>query len=440
MNIVDILLAKRGGEALNEEQINFFIESYTAGTVTDEQASALLMAIYFQGLNTSELATWTKAMIDSGERLDLSSLSAPTVDKHSTGGVGDKVSLVLAPLVAACGAAVPQLSGRGLGHTGGTLDKLESISGFNVNLTASEIVSQLDNIGVVICAATENLAPADKKLYALRDVTATVESIPLISSSIMSKKIAEGTESLVLDVKVGSGAFMKTLDLATELAETMVAIGKEHSVNTAAMLTNMDLPLGNTAGNALEVEETLECLAGGGPSDLREITLALAQEMLELAGVSADPANVLDSGKAMDSWRKMILAQSGDPDAPLPTTDIVEVMTAGDFGCSSSAPYLANLDAYALGIAAWRLGAGRSKKSEPVSFPAGIRWLAKPGDEMTHKMTAEQPLLELYTEDEKLLPLAKADLFGDSDAEAHPPIVFAKNPTAGAELIHKKIK
>ena len=428
MNIVDVLLQKRNGGRLSDEQIKFFISSYTEGTVTDEQASALLMAIYFVGMAEAELATWTQAMIDSGETLDLSSLSQPTVDKHSTGGVGDKVSLVLAPLVAACGASVPQLSGRGLAQTGGTLDKLESITGFNANLSTSQILSQLDEIGVVICAATENLAPADKKLYALRDVTATVESIPLISSSIMSKKIAEGTESLVLDVKVGSGAFMKELDDATELAKTMVAIGKNHNVKTRALLTEMTIPLGNTAGNALEIEETLECLAGGGPSDLREVTLALAEEMLDLAGVDTDPTAALDSGKAMDKWNEMIVAQSGDPAATLPKADIVETMTAADFGCSQNEPYLETLDAYALGIASWRLGAGRAKKGDPVSFVAGIEWMAKPGD----KIQPDQTLLKLHTEDTKLIELAKKDLAGN--------ISFSKKAPRKTPLIHKKIK
>lgn len=440
MNIVDILLTKRNGDELTPEQIRFFIESYTAGTIADEQASALLMAIYFQGLNEAELSVWTQAMINSGERLDLSSLKAPTVDKHSTGGVGDKVSLPLAPLVAACGAAVPQLSGRGLGHTGGTLDKLESIEGFNANLSTQQIISQLDEIGVIICAATENLAPADKKLYALRDVTGTVESIPLISSSIMSKKIAEGTDSLLLDVKVGSGAFMKDLETASTLAETMVSIGTNNGVKTTALLTNMNSPLGNTAGNALEIEETLECLAGGGPSDLREITLTFAEEMLSLAGISKDPAQVLDSGLAMDSWRKMIEAQSGNPDAPLPKAKIVEVMNAGDFIAKKSDSndaasidasgdlYLSELEAYGVGIAAWGLGAGRAVKSEPVSFPAGVRWLAKPGD----KVTANQPLIELHTDDPNRIESAKESLYASvkvsskAGSEGEQPLILKK--------------
>ena len=429
MNIIDVLLTKRDGEELTEEQIRFFIESYTANEIPDEQASALLMAVFFNGMTAGELAVWTKAMIESGERLDLSSLKQPTVDKHSTGGVGDKVSLILAPLVAACGAAVPQLSGRGLGHTGGTLDKLESIKGFNVNLDNQDIISQLDEIGVVICAAGENLAPADKKLYALRDVTATVESIPLISSSIMSKKIAEGTESLVLDVKVGSGAFMKEIEPAATLAETMVGLGTANGVNTSALLTAMDSPLGMTAGNAVEIEETLETLAGGGPQDLREITLALAEEMLELAGVSKNPADVLDSGAAMDSWNKMISTQGGDPTAPLPKAKEVEVLAAGAFGADLKATgYLARLDAYALGMAAWRLGAGRAKKGDAVSFAAGIRWLAKPGDELQ----ADSPLIELHTDEPERIEDAKALLLEGISIEKEPP--------QPEPLIIKKIK
>ncbi len=434
MNIVEILLDKRDGKELTPQQIRFFIESYTAGTITDEQASALLMAVFFQGMTSAELNEWTKAMIESGERLDLSSLKQPTVDKHSTGGVGDKVSLILVPLVAACGAAVPQLSGRGLGHTGGTLDKLESIQGFNVNLTNDQAISQLDEIGGVICAASENLAPADKKLYALRDVTATVESIPLISSSIMSKKIAEGTQSLVLDVKVGSGAFMKELAPATTLAETMVGLGTDSGVKTSAILTDMESPLGLTAGNAIEVEETLEALAGGGPPDLREITLALAEEMLDLAGINADPAAALDSGKAMDSWNKIISAQGGDPSAPLPKAKEIETLTADAFGkdafqnSKKGTAYLASLDAYALGMAAWRLGAGRAKKGDAVSFGAGVRWLAKPGDELK----GSSPLIELHTDEPERMESAKALLFEG--------ITLGKKPPKAGPLILKKIR
>jgi thymidine phosphorylase len=352
--------------------------------------AALAMAILLNGMAPDELARWTAAMIASGERLDLSSVSRPTTDKHSTGGVGDKITLPLAPLVAACGGAVPQLSGRGLGHTGGTLDKLESIPGWRAQLSNAEFLAQLDDVGAVVCAAGDELAPADRKLYALRDVTATVESIPLIASSIMSKKIAEGSAALVLDVKVGSGAFMKTIDDARELARTMVDLGAAHGTRTVALLTDMSTPLGRTAGNALEVVEAVEVLAGGGPPDVVELTLALAREMLTGAGlVGVDPADALRNGSAMDVWRRMIKAQGGDPDAPLPTAQERHVVSAPADGV------LVQLDALAVGVAAWRLGAGRARKEDPVSASAGVIMHAKPGD-IVH---AGDPLLELRADD-----------------------------------------
>ena len=411
-SVVDLICAKRDGQALRPDEMAWFIDAYTGGRIPDEQASALLMAIYFQGMRPGELAVWTQAMIDSGERLDLSGLDRPTVDKHSTGGVGDKVSLVLAPLLAACGAAVPQLSGRGLGHTGGTLDKLEAIAGWQAALSNDEILAQLADVGAVICAAGAGLAPADRRIYALRDVTGTVPSIPLIASSIMSKKIAEGTGALVLDVKVGAGAFMKTPELARELAEAMVSLGEAHGVRTAALLTGMDTPLGRTAGNALEVKESVETLAGGGPADLVEVTLALAREMVTLAGLDADPAEVLASGRAMDVWRAMIAAQGGDPDADLPPAPVVETVPAPWDGV------LSRLDALAVGIAAWRLGAGRARKEDAVSATAGVVCLAKEGD----PVRAGETLLELHTEEESLLPGALAALEGGFDvtAEAGP--------------------
>jgi thymidine phosphorylase len=347
------------------------------------------MAIYFQGLDHRELAVWTQAMIDSGETLDLSEVQRPTVDKHSTGGVGDKVSLILVPLVAACGAAVPQLSGRGLGHTGGTLDKMEAISGWTATLTPEAIVAQLCDVGGMIAGASADIAPADRRLYALRDVTATVESIGLIASSIMSKKIAEGTDALVLDVKFGSAAFIPELDRARELAETMVGIGHDHGVRTSALITNMDTVLGRTAGNALEVIESLECLGGGGPDDLIEVTVALAVEMLRLSGIDADPAAVLASGAALPVFERMVKAQGGDLDAGLPQAEHRRVIE------SRSSGYLARLDGRSVGIAAWRLGAGRARKEDAVSPTAGVVCLAKPGD-----VVAEgQPLLELHADD-----------------------------------------
>ncbi|MER2137887.1 MAG: thymidine phosphorylase, partial [Arthrobacter sp.] len=330
---VDIIRVKRDRGTLSPEQIDWTIDAYTRGVIADEQMAALNMAILLNGMDREEISRWTAAMIDSGERMDFSSLGKPTSDKHSTGGVGDKITLPLAPLVAVFGVAVPQLSGRGLGHTGGTLDKLEAIPGWRAALSNEEMMAQLADVGAVICAAGAGLAPADKKLYALRDVTATVEAIPLIASSIMSKKIAEGTGSLVLDVKVGSGAFMKNVDDARELAQTMVTLGKDAGVNTVAFLTNMATPLGLTAGNAIEVQESVEVLAGGGPSDVVELTVALAKEMLAAAGQpDADPAAALKDGRAMDVWRRMIAAQGGDPDAELPVARESETITASADG------------------------------------------------------------------------------------------------------------
>ena len=387
---VEVIVAKRDGAALTDSQIDWVVDAYTRGVVADEQMSALAMAILLNGMTRSEISRWTAAMIASGERMDFSSLSRPTADKHSTGGVGDKITLPLAPLVAACGVAVPQLSGRGLGHTGGTLDKLESIPGWRADLSNDEMLRQLEDVGAVVCAAGAGLAPADKKLYALRDVTGTVEAIPLIASSIMSKKIAEGTSALVLDVKVGSGAFMKDAGRARELAETMVALGTDAGVRTVALLTDMSTPLGLTAGNALEVRESVEVLAGGGPADVVELTVALAREMLAAAGVEdVDPADKLADGSAMDTWKAMIRAQGGDPDATLPTARETHVVTAPASGV------LSRLDALAVGMAAWRLGAGRARKEDPVQAGAGVEMHAKPGDEVTEG----QPLMTLHTDD-----------------------------------------
>ena len=397
---VDLIRAKRDGVALTADEIRWLMGAYLSGEVAEEQMSALLMAIYFRGLDDTELRSWTSAMVDSGERLDLAGLRLPTVDKHSTGGVGDKVSLVLAPLVAACGAAVPQLSGRGLGHTGGTLDKLESIPGWRAALPPAEMLGILRDLGCVICAAGPGLAPADRRLYALRDVTGTVESIPLIASSIMSKKIAEGTGALVLDVKVGSGAFMREAADARLLARTMVTLGEEHGVRTSALLTRMDTPLGLAVGNALEVEEAVSTLAGQGPPDLVEVVLALASEMLALAGVAADPAAVLADGRALTRYRAMVAAQGGDPDAPLPVATHTRSLAAPATG------FLVRLDARAVGNAAWRLGAGRARKEDPVSPAAGVLCLAKPGDWVEE----EQPLLELRSDDESRFSAALAAL------------------------------
>jgi thymidine phosphorylase len=386
---VDIIRTKRDGRELSDAQIDWVIAAYTAGEVADEQMSALAMAIVFRGLNGRELDRWTQAMINSGERLDFSSLAKPTVDKHSTGGVGDKITLPLAPLVAACGVAVPQLAGRGLGHTGGTLDKLESIPGWRASLTNEEMLRQLADIGVVICAPGRGLVPADKKLYALRDVTGTVESIPLLASSIMSKKIAEGAGALVLDVKVGSGAFMTSRESARELAQTMVDLGRAEGRTTAALLTDMSVPLGRTVGNALEVAESIEVLAGGGPPDVIELTVALAREMLSAVGRDDhDPTDMLASGAAMDLWRSMIKAQGGDPDADLPVARETDVIIAERDGV------LQSLDARAVGEAAWRLGAGRARKEHAVQPGAGVFLHAKPG----MPVRRGQPLITLHTD------------------------------------------
>jgi thymidine phosphorylase len=394
---VDVIRAKRDGGTLSDAQIDWVVDAYTRGQVADEQMSALAMAILLRGMTDAEIARWTAAMIASGERLDLSAVPRPTVDKHSTGGVGDKITLPLTPLVAACGAAVPQLSGRGLGHTGGTLDKLESIPGWRAALSNEEFITQLGAVGAVICQAGEGLAPADRKLYALRDVTGTVEAIPLIASSIMSKKIAEGTGALILDVKVGSGAFMKDIGQARELARTMVELGRAHGVNTVALLTDMSTPLGRAIGNAVEVQESLDVLSGGGPSDVVELTLALAREMLDAAGVvDVDPAEALADGRAMDSWRAMISAQGGDPDAPLAVAKETESVRADRAGTVTSA------DAMGLGLAAWRLGAGRARKEDPVSAAAGVVLHKRPGD----RVAVGDVLYELRADDPARIPAA----------------------------------
>ena len=419
---VDVIRTKRDGGVLSDAQIDWVMDAYTRGTVADEQMSALAMAILLRGMTPPEIARWTAAMIDSGERLDLSTVDRPTVDKHSTGGVGDKITLPLTPLVAACGAAVPQLSGRGLGHTGGTLDKLESIPGFRVSLSNEEFLGQLREVGAAICAAGSGLAPADRKLYALRDVTGTVEAVPLIASSIMSKKIAEGTASLVLDVKVGSGAFMKSFEQARELAETMVELGAAHKVRTVALLTAMSSPIGHAVGNALEVAESVEVLAGGGPADVVELTLALAREMLEVAGLSdVDPAEALRDGRAMDTWRAMVRAQGGDPDARLPEAAEVEVVRSTVDG------YVAGVDALAIGVAAWRLGAGRARKEDPVSAAAGVLLHRKPGD----PVRAGDPLYELRADEPGRLVAGR-----DAAAQA---VTVAPEPPAGAPLVLERI-
>src|SRR5215207_3780262 len=417
--IIDLIRIKCDGGALSEEQIDWLISTFTRGGIADEQMSALAMAVFFRGLTREELSCWTQAMIDSGLRLNFSGLSRPTVDKHSTGGVGDKITLPLVPLVAACGIAVPHLAGRGLGHTGGTIDKLESIPGWRAALTRKQLMRQLEDVGATICAAGSELAPADKKLYALRDVTGTVESIPLIASSIMSKKIAAGVAALVLDVKVGSGAFMKSVESAAQLARTMVDLGNDAGVRTVALLTDMSTPLGFTVGNALEVREAVEVLAGGGPPDVVELTVVLAREMLAAAGLDGhDPAEALASGRAMDIWRAMIGAQGGDPDASLPSARETEVVSAETDGV------LTALDARAVGEAAWRLGAGRAQQHHDVQAAAGVELHATLGE----AVRAGQPILTLHTDTPERFPRARDALAGGyrigQDPAERPPLIL----------------
>lgn len=400
---VELIVAKREKQELSTEQINWLVNNYTSGIVADEQMSAMAMAILLNGMNRREIKDLTLAMISTGERLDFSSLTMPTADKHSTGGVGDKITLMLAPLVAVFGVAVPQLSGRGLGHTGGTLDKLEAIPGWQASLTNQQMFDQLQQVNAVICAAGAGLAPADKKLYALRDVTGTVEAIPLIASSIMSKKIAEGTSALVLDVKVGSGAFMKSLDRAKELAQVLTQLGADAGVKTSALLTDMSTPLGRKVGNALEVDEAVEVLAGGGSQDLIDITVALATEMLRLSGKSdVDVAAALNDGRAMDKWNEMIRAQHGDPTAKMQVAKHEHVIVAESSG------FVNELDALAVGTASWRLGAGRARKEDPVQFGAGIVIHAKRGE----KIEKGAPLLTLYTDEAERFERAIEALVG----------------------------
>ena len=418
---VDVIRSKRDGSELSDAQVRWVLEAYLRGEVAPEQMSALLMAVVWRGMTARELSAWTTAMVASGERMDLSGAGRPVVDKHSSGGVGDKVSLVVAPLVAALGVAVPKLSGRGLGHTGGTLDKLESIPGWRGELTRERFLGQLREVGAVIGSAGESLAPADKALYALRDVTATVESIPLIASSIMSKKIAGGADAVLLDVKVGAGAFLKELEPARELARTMVRLGADAGVRTVCLLTSMEAPLGRGIGNALEVAEAVEVLQGGGPDDLREVCLAVAREMLALGGVSDDPEPALADGRALEVWRRMVAAQGGDPDAPLPTAPHTAVVEAPRDG------WLVRLDALAVGTAAWRLGAGRARKEDAVDPAAGVVLGAALGEQVT----AGQPLATLHASSTDRLAQGRAALEGAYE--------IADAPAASVPLVLEKV-
>jgi thymidine phosphorylase len=402
-DVVDLIHTKRDKGELSSDQVDWLIGAYTRGFVGDEQMAAMIMAIFLNGMTRAEIKQLTLAMINSGQRMSFDDLPMPTTDKHSTGGVGDKITLPLMPLVAVFGVAVPQLSGRGLGHTGGTLDKLESIPGWRANLSNEEMFAQLRDVGGVICAAGSGLAPADGKLYALRDITGTVESIPLIASSIMSKKIAEGTKALVLDVKFGSGAFLKNIEQSRELARTMVALGQDAGVATSALLTNMNVPLGLAIGNANEVRESVEVLAGGGPADIVELTVTLAREMLALAGkTDVDVEAALSDGRAMDKWRQAISAQGGDPDAALPVAAETHTVYADRDGI------LVQQDALPFGIAAWRLGAGRARKGDPVQHSAGVDLHAKPGD----AVRSGQPLFTLSADEPARFPRALESVEG----------------------------
>jgi len=413
-----VIRTKRDGGRLSDAAIDWIVDAYTHGRVADEQMAALLMAIFWRGMDRGETTRWTTAMVASGERMDFGDLPLPTVDKHSTGGVGDKTTLALLPVVAACGAAVPKASGRGLGHTGGTLDKLESIAGFTVELSTRRVREQLADVGAAIFAAGE-LAAADKKLYALRDITATVESPPLIASSVMSKKLAEGVGALVLDVKVGAGALVESQAQARELAHLMVGLGAAHQMPTRALLTDMNAPLGAAVGNALEVAEALEVLAGGGPRDVVELTVRLAGEMLELAGIDdREPAEALRDGTAMDRFRRIVAAQGGDLSVPLPIGAHTETVTAARGGT------MGDIDAMAVGMAAWRLGAGRSRPGEKVQPGAGVTIHRRPGE----PVAAGEPLFTLYTDTPHRLAAAIAELdggfsVGDASPVARPLII-----------------
>jgi pyrimidine-nucleoside phosphorylase len=395
-----LIKKKRDGQHLSEDELRAFIAGASDGSIPDYQIAAMLMAIYFRGLDGGELSVWADAMLKSGDIIDLSSIARPKVDKHSTGGVGDKISLPLAPAVAACGAAVPMVSGRGLGHTGGTLDKLESIPGFRVDLSVDQFVAQVASLGVCLMGQTDRVAPADRRLYGLRDVTATVESIPLIASSIMSKKLAEGIGGLVLDVKVGDGAFMKSRADAVQLARAIQSIGASAGIKVTAVLTNMDAPIGRMVGNAVEVHESIEVLRGGGPLDARELTVALGGEMLVLAGIASEPgdgrariARVLDDGSALALFRKLVEAQGGDPrvvDAPdevLPRAEQRIPVPAPETGTVRS------LAARDIGMAALVLGAGRRRVEDAVDPSAGVAIAAHMGE----RIERGQPVAFLLT-------------------------------------------
>ena len=434
MDVVSLIIRKRDGGVLSSEEIKEVIEGYTAGSIPDYQMSALLMAVFFRGLNKEETWAWTKAMLESGEQIDLSHVPGPKVDKHSTGGVGDKISIPLAPLVAALGVKVPMITGRGLGHTGGTLDKLDSIPGFNSALTVSEFIQAIEKVGVAMIGQTAQLAPADKKVYALRDVTGTVESIPLICASIMSKKLAEGIGGLVLDVKTGSGAFMKSLEASEELARTLVGIGESAEVKTVALISNMDQPLGWAVGNALEIQESIEILQGKGPEDTTELTLQLAGYMQYVGGLVDDPAKgvelareAIHDGRALLKFKEMVRNQGGDPgivEEPerLPQARATEEVLAPQDG------YISAMDTMKIGRAGVVLGGGRLKKEDTIDPAVGFRVLKKVGD----RVSAGEPIAVIYYNDEDKMRMAK-EMYEQA-------VSYSKSPVQPLPLIYKTIK
>jgi pyrimidine-nucleoside phosphorylase len=421
--MVELIGRKRDGEELGPDELRWIIEQYTADSIPDYQMSSFLMAVVLNGMTAAELGPWTEAMLHSGEVVNLDHVVAPKIDKHSTGGVGDKVSIPLAPMVAACGVAVPMISGRGLGWTGGTLDKLETISGFRTALDPAEFITIVEDHGLVMAGQSETMVPADRRIYALRDVSGTVPSIDLISSSIMSKKLAEGIDGLILDVKVGSGAFMKDVEHARTLAETMVAIGASHETEVVAFLTDMDQPLGTAIGNANEVRESIDVLQGGGPDDLVELTYRLAEEMLLTGGIETDRADArarlteaVRSGAAMDKFRDVVIAQGGDA-AVLDDVSLLPVAGHEQVILAPEAGYVTRVDALAVGVASVRLGAGRQAKTDIIDPAVGFELIAKRGD----VVAAGDPLARIAYNDRVKLEAASGLLASAWEIGETPP-------------------
>jgi len=434
MLMADVIRAKRDGESLAPDVIEHVIHEYTDGSIPDYQMAALLMAVYLNGMDDHELPAWAGAMLHSGEVLDLSHIEGPKVDKHSTGGVGDKISIPLAPLAAACGLRVPMISGRGLGHTGGTLDKLESIPGFSTNLSVEQFQRGVDEVGACLIGQTRSLAPADRKIYALRDVTATVASIPLIAASIMSKKLAEGISGLVLDVKAGNGAFMKTMDMARNLAETLVTIGEGNGVKTAAVLTDMNQPIGNTVGNALEIRESIDVLRGEGPEDTTQLVTTLGGTMLWLGGMTGDPVDgesrirdAMESGAGLDTFRRMVEFQGGDPsvvDEPdrLPTARHREELFALSEG------FIVEVDSEKVGMAGVIIGGGRQKKEDSIDPAVGFLVKARLGDFVRHGETLATILYNDANRLEEVRDILESAWVIDSEPPTPGPLILGRLP------------